>query len=52
MLSTLVKGPKDKKRLIDTGSAQQMFGRAGRPQFDAEGHVYAVAHEDDVRIAA
>ena len=52
VLSTLVKGPKDKKRLIDTGSAQQMFGRAGRPQFDAEGHVYAAAHEDDVRIAA
>ena len=51
VLSTLVKGPKDKKRLIDTGGAQQMFGRAGRPQFDAEGHVYAVAHEDDVKIA-
>ena len=51
VLSTLVKGPKDKKRLIDTGGAQQMFGRAGRPQFDTEGHVYAVAHEDDVKIA-
>jgi superfamily II DNA/RNA helicase len=51
VLSTLVKGPKDKKRVIDASSAQQMFGRAGRPQFDTEGHVYAVAHEDDVKLA-
>jgi superfamily II DNA/RNA helicase len=51
VLTTLVKGPKDKKRIIDTGSAQQMFGRAGRPQFDAEGHVFAMAHEDDVKLA-
>ncbi|MDB5294561.1 MAG: ski2-like helicase [Phycisphaerales bacterium] len=51
VLTTLVKGPKDKKRLIDVGAAQQMFGRAGRPQFDAEGHVYALAHEDDVKLA-
>lgn len=50
-LSTLVKGPKDKKRLIETGAAQQMFGRAGRPQYDTEGHVYAYAHEDDVKLA-
>lgn len=50
LLSTLVKGPKDKKKLIDVGSAQQMFGRAGRPQFDSEGHVYAFAHEDDVKL--
>jgi hypothetical protein len=28
-----------------------MFGRAGRPQFDTEGHVFALAHEDDVRLA-
>ena len=28
-----------------------MFGRAGRPQFDTQGHVFAVAHDDDVRIA-
>lgn len=51
VLTTLVKGPRDKKRLIETGSAQQMFGRAGRPQFDAEGHVFAMAHEDDVKLA-
>ena len=51
ILTTLVKGPKDKKKLIEVGSAQQMFGRAGRPQYDTEGHVYAVAHEDDVKLA-
>jgi hypothetical protein len=28
-----------------------MFGRAGRPQFDKEGHVFALAHEDDVKLA-
>jgi hypothetical protein len=27
-----------------------MFGRAGRPQFDTQGHVFAVAHDDDVKI--
>lgn len=51
VLTTLVKGPPDRKRLIDAGSAQQMFGRAGRPQYDAEGHVFVLAHEDDVKLA-
>jgi superfamily II DNA/RNA helicase len=51
VLTTLVKGPRDKKKLIDTGTAQQIFGRAGRPQFDTEGHVFALAHEDDVKLA-
>ncbi len=51
VLTTLVKGPRDKKKLIDPSSAQQMFGRAGRPQFDTEGHVFALAHEDDVKLA-
>ena len=51
VLTTLVKGPRDKKKLIDPSAAQQMFGRAGRPQFDTEGHVYALAHEDDVKLA-
>src|SRR3954452_1106004 len=51
VLTTLVKGPKDKKKLIGPSAAQQMFGRAGRPQFDTEGHVYALAHEDDVKLA-
>ncbi|HEV7299527.1 MAG TPA: DEAD/DEAH box helicase [Tepidisphaeraceae bacterium] len=51
VLSTLVKGPKDKKKLIDPSTAQQIFGRAGRPQYDTEGHVFALAHEDDVKLA-
>ncbi|MFN4241659.1 MAG: DEAD/DEAH box helicase [Tepidisphaerales bacterium] len=51
VLTTLVKGPRDRKRLIDPGSAQQMFGRAGRPQYDSEGYVYVLAHEDDVKLA-
>ena len=51
VLTTLVKGPRDKKKVIDASAAQQMFGRAGRPQFDSEGHVFALAHEDDVKLA-
>ena len=51
VLTSLVKGPPNKKRLIDPSSAHQMFGRAGRPQFDTQGHVFAIAHDDDVRIA-
>src|SRR5688572_23212407 len=51
VLTTLVKGPRDRKRMIDASSAQQMFGRAGRPQFDGEGYVFALAHEDDVKLA-
>jgi hypothetical protein len=50
LLTTLLKGPPGKKTLIDPSVAHQIFGRAGRPQFDTEGHVYALAHEDDVRI--
>lgn len=50
VLTTLMKGPKGKKKVIAPSGAHQMFGRAGRPQFDTEGHVYAVAHEDDVKI--
>lgn len=51
ILTTLVKGPRDKKKLIEAGTARQIFGRAGRPQFDTEGHVIALAHEDDVKLA-
>jgi len=51
VLTTLLKGPHGEKKLISAASAHQMFGRAGRPQFDARGHVYAVAHDDDVKIA-
>ena len=50
VLPSLLKGPRDKKKLVDTASAQQIFGRAGRPQFDDRGYVYALAHEDDVKI--
>jgi superfamily II DNA/RNA helicase len=50
VLTTLVKGPPGKKDVIDPSSAHQMFGRAGRPQFDSQGYVYALAHEDDVKI--
>jgi superfamily II DNA/RNA helicase len=50
VVTSLVKGPFGKEKPIDPSSAHQMFGRAGRPQFDTEGHVYAIAHEDDVKI--
>lgn len=50
VLPTLLKGPRNKKKLIDPSSAHQMFGRAGRPQFDSRGYVFALAHEDDVKI--
>ncbi|MEM1356224.1 MAG: DEAD/DEAH box helicase [Planctomycetota bacterium] len=50
VLTSLVKGPPRNKRLIDPSSAHQMFGRAGRPQFDTQGHVFALAHDDDVKI--
>lgn len=50
VLTTLLKGKHGEKTLIPASSAHQMFGRAGRPQFDTRGHVYAVAHEDDVKI--
>ncbi|MBX3400828.1 MAG: DEAD/DEAH box helicase [Gemmataceae bacterium] len=51
VLTALVKGPFGKEKLIDPSTAHQIFGRAGRPQFDTEGHVYAGPHEDDIRIA-
>ncbi|HUR53904.1 MAG TPA: DEAD/DEAH box helicase, partial [Gemmataceae bacterium] len=50
VLSSLMKGPFGKEKVIDASTAHQIFGRAGRPQFDTEGHVYAYPHEDDVRI--
>ncbi len=50
VLSALAKGPVTKQKLIDASTAQQIFGRAGRPQFDDRGFVFALAHEDDVRI--
>jgi hypothetical protein len=50
VLTTLVKGPYGKEKLVDASTAHQIFGRAGRPQFDDRGFVFALAHEDDVRI--
>ena len=51
VLPTILKGPPRKMKLLDAAGAHQMFGRAGRPQFDDAGYVYALAHEDDVKIA-
>ncbi|WP_437188511.1 DEAD/DEAH box helicase [Planctomicrobium sp. SH668] len=51
VLTTLVKGPPGKKSMIDPSTAHQIFGRAGRPQFDSHGYVFALAHEDDVKLA-
>ena len=50
VLPTLMKGPPGKMKLIEPNSAHQMFGRAGRPQFDDQGYVFALPHEDDVKI--
>ena len=50
VMTSLMKGPFGKEKLIDPSTAHQIFGRAGRPQFDKQGYIYALAHEDDVRI--
>jgi superfamily II DNA/RNA helicase len=50
VLTSLVKGPFGKEKTIDPSTAHQIFGRAGRPQYDKEGFVFAYPHEDDVRI--
>jgi len=50
VLSTLLKGKPGEKTLIPPSSAHQIFGRAGRPQYDTRGYVFAVAHDDDARI--
>ncbi|VTS01353.1 DEAD/DEAH box helicase [Tuwongella immobilis] len=50
VLTSLMKGPFGGEKLIDASTAHQIFGRAGRPQYDTQGFVYALAHEDDVRI--
>ncbi len=51
VMTSLMKGPPGRKTIIDASSAHQIFGRAGRPQFDTQGFVYSLAHEDDVRLA-
>ncbi|MGE0478847.1 MAG: DEAD/DEAH box helicase [Phycisphaerae bacterium] len=50
VITALLKGPRRDKKLIPPATAHQIFGRAGRPQFDTRGYVYAFAHEDDVKI--
>lgn len=50
VLTSLLKGKPGKQRLLEPSSAHQMFGRAGRPQFDTRGFVYALPHPDDVKI--
>ncbi len=50
VFTALVKGKRGDKKMIPASVAHQMFGRAGRPQFDSKGYVYAFAHEDDVKI--
>jgi superfamily II DNA/RNA helicase len=51
VMTTLMKGPPGRMSIVDPSTAHQIFGRAGRPQFDTRGYVIALAHEDDVRIA-
>jgi superfamily II DNA/RNA helicase len=51
VLPTILKGPLGKKRILEPSSAHQIFGRAGRPQFDTQGYVFVLAHEDDVKIS-
>ncbi|MEZ6104704.1 MAG: helicase [Pirellulaceae bacterium] len=50
VLPSLVKGPPTKRAIIEPSAAHQMFGRAGRPQFDDRGFVFVLAHEDDVKL--
>lgn len=50
VLSTLMKGKHGEKKLVAPSVAHQIFGRAGRPQFDKKGYMFALAHEDDVRL--
>ena len=50
VLPTILKGKPGDKKLIYSSAAHQMFGRAGRPQYDTQGYVYCLAHEDDVKI--
>jgi len=51
VLPTILKGPPGKEKLMAAAGAHQIFGRAGRPQFDDVGYVYVLPHEDDVKIA-
>lgn len=50
VLPSIMKGPAVKQTMLEPGTAHQIFGRAGRPQYDTQGHVFVLAHEDDVEI--
>ena len=50
VLTSLVKGPPRQKRALDATTAHQIFGRAGRPQWDRRGFVLAVAPAEQVKI--
>ena len=51
VLPSIMKGPSGKRKLLEPSTAHQIFGRAGRPQFDSQGYVFVLAHEDDVKIS-
>ena len=51
VLPNILKGPPGKQKVIEPSAAHQIFGRAGRPQFDKQGFVFVLAHADDVKIA-
>ncbi|MCL2744486.1 MAG: DEAD/DEAH box helicase [Planctomycetaceae bacterium] len=51
VLPCILKGKPGEKKIIESSGAHQMFGRAGRPQYDTNGYVFVLAHEDDVKIA-
>lgn len=50
VLPTLLKGPANHKTLVEPSVAQQIFGRAGRPQFDDTGYVFAICPDEEVKI--
>ncbi|NUQ61858.1 MAG: DEAD/DEAH box helicase [Pirellulales bacterium] len=50
VLPSILKGPPEKKTVLESSTGHQIFGRAGRPQFDKQGYVFVLAHEDDVKI--
>jgi len=50
VLPSILKGPTGEKKVLEPSSAHQIFGRAGRPQYDTQGYVFVLAHPDDVKI--
>jgi superfamily II DNA/RNA helicase len=50
VMPSIMKGPPGEKKILEPSTAHQIFGRAGRPQFDSQGYVFVLAHEDDVKI--